>query len=172
LFGGLKFEMKSIEKTLIKQNTLRINLLPFYIMTILYLSLILFYRNGEIDIVDYILFGAALFFPLIGIILYKFTGIKIEDEGLVDIGLFRDKKILWNDIVKVNNEWHSSSYSRNISYSIKLTFNNREHYISLSDYSRKNIQILCQSIVSACPNAEIFDKVDDMAEGKFPWYIF
>jgi hypothetical protein len=44
--------------------------------------------------------------------------------------------------------------------------------MSISFYSRKDLRKIAEAVVIKCAKAEIDPRIQNMAEGRFPWYIF
>ena len=146
------------------------------LLLILFLELVAIFlilnKDDRIIFQDYILIIAILIIPMSAVFIYKYSVLKIDASGLEKRSFKTRVSFKWQEIKRADVEIHTNFFPNTHRHAIKLKSGNKELIILLTDYSRKKVKILCEAIVSTCPDANISDKIRNMAEGKFPWYIF
>jgi c-di-AMP phosphodiesterase-like protein len=96
--------------------------------------------------------------------------VEVDNDGITSKNPFKTKSILWKD---VTNSYfkviHTGKSSKRMWY-----FENFDQRFRFATnlYSRKALRTIAEALMSKCPNAEIDQKIRNIAEGKFPWYIF
>lgn len=115
------------------------------------------------------------FFLLLGVLFYYLLGkrkIIIDSNGITNQLLFdKEQHIPWQEISNSAVDWHNYI----IYSSTEWEFNNKSGTalsITLYNYSGKDLQLIAEMLLSKCPNAKVDQKIRDLADGKFPWYIF
>lgn len=108
--------------------------------------------------IDYFCFVFLTMLAFFFAYLPELTRLEIYNDGFTKKELFKDRDFLWEDILLVELDWYFHMHGANLL--MKFKFNNSKEYLfPLTFYSRKNIQILCEAIVSACPEANISEKI-------------
>ena len=121
--------------------------------------------------------GIHFIFPIIiGIILLIWAGFRkvaliIDNEGLTSKSAFSSKEILWKDITQTYLKYQHHGKSGNMYWYFNTPA--QPHFsFSTGFYSRKSLQTIAQAVVEKCEKAEIEERIWNMTEGRFPWYIF
>jgi hypothetical protein len=96
--------------------------------------------------------------------------IEVTNDGITAKNPFKTRSIEWKNITRSYFKMvHTGKSSKRMWY-----FENFEKRIRFATnlYSRKALRTIAEALVTKCPNAEIDQKIKNIAEGKFPWYIF
>jgi hypothetical protein len=119
---------------------------------------------------EWLLFGIILVVILFHFVLLKLK-LVIDNEGLQLKMLLKTEEIFWNSITKSN--LYFEIYER--SADVKWIFENDgriQFSFSPTYFCRTSLQQVAAALILKSQNAQISEKVQKMAEGKFPWYIF
>jgi c-di-AMP phosphodiesterase-like protein len=96
--------------------------------------------------------------------------VEIDNDGITSKNPFRTRSILWKD---VTNSYfkviHTGKSSKRMWY---FEHFDKHFRFATNLYSRKSLRTIAEALIMKCPNAQIDQKIRDIAEGKFPWYIF
>ena len=101
---------------------------------------------------------------------YKKSQLIIDNEGLTHKNIFSTKQLLWSEVQKTYIKYQSHGKSGSHYWFFELP--DRRIKFSIGLYSRNNIKTIAEAVVEKCNHAEIEDRIRNMAEGHFPWYIF
>ncbi len=97
--------------------------------------------------------------------------IKADPSGLVIGNVFRQREMAWTSVsesyILYRHHGKSGSY-----YWFFLSKDGKKIRFSVRLYSRPNLQMLAEMLLTQSKDAMIEDRVRNMAEGRFPWYIF
>ena len=114
------------------------------------------------------------FLLLVSIFMFLFLSkaqISLDDEGLTYKTIFSTRKVSWSTVsktyIRYRHHGKSGSYywyfegadKKKIKFSVRL-------------YSRKSLRTIAEAVTAKCKDAQIDDRIHNMAEGVFPWYIF
>lgn len=118
------------------------------------------------------LFVAACLFSLLVYIFSRSMKITIDDEWLVYSAYGKTRQVRWNDMTLSSVGWtieggHTASYSWHF-----RTVNNKLVEIPLGYYSRSDMRILANQVISRAKKAELSAEIHRFAAGKFPWFLF
>jgi c-di-AMP phosphodiesterase-like protein len=134
------------------------------------IAFIVFANTTENDNSLKIISALALIIPVAIYIFITNSYLELDNEGITQKNPFRTKSILWKEVTRsyfrVIHTGKSSKrmwYFENPAKSFRFTTNL---------YSRKALRSVAEALVTKCPEARIEQKVINIAEGKFPWYIF
>jgi hypothetical protein len=97
--------------------------------------------------------------------------IEIDDLGFRLQSLFNTKELLWKDVVKTYIRYHHYGKSGSHYWYFDKSDGSKIRF-RISLFSRKNLQPIAEAVTLKCGVAEIQDKIQNMAAGKFPWYVF
>jgi len=116
----------------------------------------------------------ALFIGLVVVFLYFLLNkisLTINNDGLEYKTAFRTKNLLWREVTasRLNFEFHG--HSGDIFWLFNLN-NSRDLKFSISFFSRKELRAIAEAVVAKCCNTCVSKKIQQMSQGKFPWYIF
>ena len=97
--------------------------------------------------------------------------IILDDTGMTYKTLFGTKEISWQAVAKTylrfRHHGQSGSY-----YWYFETPGAKKIKFSMRLYSRKSLHTIAKAVTTKCREAQIDDRIHNMAEGVFPWYIF
>lgn len=151
--------------------TARAGVFLFFVLAVLLLFTMAIVDKANISLDDYLCLAFLIILVVFFTYLPTLTQLEIYNEGFTKKELFKTREFFWEDVQSAELDWHFHMHGVNLFMKFRF-YNGKDYLFPLTFYSRKNIQILCEAIVSACPDAKISDKIKNMAEGKFPWYIF
>ena len=103
-------------------------------------------------------------------IVYRRILLTIDNEGLTYKSIFTTKRFAWNEVQKTYIKYKSHGKSGSHYWFFELT--NGRFKFSTGLYSRRSLQHVAQAVIEKCNNAQAEDRILNMAEGKFPWYMF
>jgi len=153
-------------------QTLQARFLPVFFVFVCISSLYIFaiFKQDKLNQTNVIVLIALILFAILLSFLPRISRIEIDNDGFVKY-LFKGKRnIKWSEINKVYTEWQFHGHGASLHLCFNFT-NGTNYNLPLTFYSRKSMKILCESIVSACPQADISQKVKNMASDNFPWYL-
>jgi len=120
--------------------------------------------------IDYFIVGSIIFVNLFYFVVSRLK-IILDDEGFEIHYLIRKDRIRWDSIIKSKISFEVEGHSGDVKW-IFQTKEEKTYSFSPSFYSRTNIQKIAEILVEKSLQADISNKVKQMAKGKFPWYIF
>ena len=83
----------------------------------------------------------------------------------------KQKEMKWNEIKSSLLSWEYNGHGANLGWVI-TAFSGKTMNLQASFYSRKKIQLIAEALVQKSNKAELDKRIINMADGKFPWYIF
>lgn len=101
---------------------------------------------------------------------YRKAQITIDNDGLTHKTIFFTKQFLWSEVIKTYIKYRHHGKSGSHYWFFELA--GRRVKFSTAFYSRKSLQKIAEAVVEKCKNAAIEERIQKMAEGRFPWYIF
>ena len=118
------------------------------------------------------LFVAACLFSLLVYAISRSMKIYLDDEWLFYSAYGRTRRVRWSDMTASSVGWtieggHTASYSWHF-----RTLDNKLLEIPLGYYSRSDICLLANQVVSRAKNAKLSLEVHRFADGRFPWFLF
>jgi len=156
----------------ISNQILKARFLPVLIIfiTISVLYIFAIFQQDRLNLTNYIIIAVLILLGFFLSFLPRISRIEIDNDGFVKY-LFKGKRIIkWSEITKVDTEWQFHGHGASLY--LRFSFSSGpDYHLPLTFYSRKNMAILCESIVCACPKAVVSQKIIDMASKKFPWYV-
>lgn len=96
--------------------------------------------------------------------------VELDNDGITSKNPFRTKNILWKNITRSYFKVvHTGKSSKRMWY-----FENDKNSFRFATnlYSRSSLREIAEALIAKCPNAAIDQKIRNIAEGRFPWYIF
>lgn len=111
-----------------------------------------------------------LLIPLAIYIFIVNSYIEFDNDAITHKNPFRSKSILWKEVTRSYfRVIHTGKSSKRMWY-----FENdiKTFRFATNLYSRKALRSIAEALITKCPEAHIDQKIRNMAEGKFPWYIF
>jgi hypothetical protein len=94
----------------------------------------------------------------------------IDNDGITYKTIFKEQYVPWKDINKTHLKYEHHVESGGHYWFFNTSAKPLKFFINL--YSRKNLQIIAQAVVEKCKHSAIEERIYNMAEGRFPWYIF
>ncbi len=146
---------------------------PFIIFIALYLLFFLFVINVKLieDSLKWIVAGSILFIVVLSYIVMK-VKIVIDNTGIVQqILIGKQKELEWQDIKSTRINWEINIHGAELSWDF-IGASGKTLRINPSYYSRRNLKMIAEALLSKCAHADLDKRIFQMAEGKFPWYIF
>ena len=95
----------------------------------------------------------------------------VGDFGITRKTVFKNKEISWDSISKtyLKSEHHGKSRSL---YWYFEDNTGKKSKIQVDLLSRKSLRVIAEALTMKCKTADIEQRIYDMAEGQFPWYIW
>ena len=111
--------------------------------------------------------GLATFIVFIALLKNR---IIIDDQGITRQNLFGEKYISWQGIQQVYTTYERRGKSRSLFFNF-IKEGNRYRF-AVAMYGRNSIQNIAGAIILKCSDAVMDPQINEMAEGRFPRYIF
>lgn len=95
--------------------------------------------------------------------------ITIDDQSISHKNLIRHKGLDWQKITNVFLRFERSGKSRRLYW----VFDGAGSELKFASgfYSRADLKLLAETVVSKCTHAIIDERITGITEGKFPWYM-
>lgn len=95
----------------------------------------------------------------------------VDNSGITRKTAFKSKEIPWNSISKtyLKSEHHGKSRSL---YWYFEDQQGKKSKFQVDLLSRKSLRVIAEAITMKCKTADIEQRIYNMAEGQFPWYIW
>jgi hypothetical protein len=117
------------------------------------------------------IYASMLLVPVGMYIFITNTYIELDNEGITHKNPCRTKTILWSKVARSYFKIVSTGKSSKRMWYFEG--NNKERLrFTTRLYSRKALRSIAEALVIKCPEARIEQKIINIAEGEFPWYIF
>jgi hypothetical protein len=114
--------------------------------------------------------GLMLLIPIGMYIFITNSYIELDNEGITNKNPFKTKNILWSEVTgSYFKIVHTGKSSKRMWY---FEGTGKRFRFSTNLYSRKALRSIAEALITKCPDAHIEQKIVNIAEGKFPWYIF
>ena len=118
------------------------------------------------------LFIAACLLSLLVYAISRTMKITIDDEWLVYAAYGKTRRLRWNDLASSSLGWsieggHSTSYNWHF-----RTVDDKLLEIPLGYYSRSDMSLLANQMISRAKNAELPAVIHRIAAGRYPWFLF
>jgi hypothetical protein len=155
----------------IETTTLRPRLWPFFL--IIAAGILLFFFSSQKNNSQHLIWfeiGFIVFVLVLWFLLSR-ANIVVDDSGLVHKNIFTTKEIAWDGVVKSYIKYRH--YGKSGSYYWHFENSNGEKArFSIKLYSRSSLRVIAEAVIMKCKNADIEQRILNMAEGQFPWYIW
>jgi c-di-AMP phosphodiesterase-like protein len=116
---------------------------------------------------------ASVLMLVIPVAIYIFVTnsyVEFDNDGITYRNPFKTRTILWKNITRSYMKViHTGKSSKRMWY---LENDKEQFRFATNLYSRTALRSIAEALLQKAPQAEIEQKIRDMAEGKFPWYIF
>lgn len=146
---------------------------PLYFVGLIFIFLLFILTGtGKLQDVDSlpVIIGLAVFLFLY-FMLSKNKLIIDNDEISQQLFFGKQKVLKWNEIRSSHLNWHYHGHSADLSWEF-IDFSGKKISIQTSSYSRKNIRLIAGVLVEKSPQAVLDERIQKIASGIFPWYIF
>ena len=157
--------MFPIETTVLRQRTW-----PAFMMMAIGIGILFIPGNQKQNVPMYI--GIGIVSLSIGLyLLISKSQVIVDDFGITKKTAFKTKEISWDSIYKsyLKSEHHGKS--RSLYWYFEDQFGKKSK-IQVDLLSRKSLRVMAEAITMKCKTADIDQKIYNMAEGQFPWYIW
>ena len=157
--------MFPIETTVLRQRTW-----PAFLMMAIGIGILFIPGNQKQNVPMYI--GIGIVALSIGLyLLISKSQVIVDDFGITKKTAFKTKEISWDSIYKsyLKSEHHGKS--RSLYWYFEDQFEKKSK-IQVDLLSRKSLRVMAEAITMKCKTADIDQKIYNMAEGQFPWYIW
>jgi hypothetical protein len=96
----------------------------------------------------------------------------IDNDGITQERFFgKVMELPWTNIKTSSLAWHFHGHGANLLWEFTC-YEGKNFSITPTYYSRKDVRLLAEAVVLKCKQAVIDKRIINMANGKFPWYIF
>jgi hypothetical protein len=123
---------------------------------------------------DVMVWVAVLVLMLVGLLLFGLSKLKLiaDNDGITQERFFgKSAEIKWSDMASTSLVWHFHGHGANMTWEMK-SVSGKIFSLTPSFYSRKDLRELSEIIIGKCPQGSVDKRIVNMAQGKFPWYIF
>ena len=157
--------MFPIETTILRQRTW-----PAFLMMALGVGIFFIPGKQNQNVPIYV--GLGIVALSIGLyFLMSKSQIIVDDFGITKRTAFKTEEIPWSTIFKtyLKSEHHGKSKS------LYWYFENeqgKKSKFQVDLFSRKSLRVIAEAVTMKCKTADIEQRIYDMAEGQFPWYIW
>lgn len=118
-----------------------------------------------------LVFSLIALIPLAMFFFHAKSYVVIDNDGITHKTPFRQRTISWNDVTRSYFKIrHTGKSSQRLWYFENVIGKGLSFTTGL--YSRRSLQAIAEALLTKRPDAEIEQKIRNIAEGKFPWYIF
>lgn len=157
--------MFPIETTILRQRTW-----PAFLMMALGIGIFFIPGKQNQNVPIYV--GLGIVALSIGLyFLISKSQIIVDDFGITKKTAFKTKEISWTTIFKtyLKSEHHGKSKSL---YWYFEDGQGKKSKFQVDLFSRKSLRVIAEAVTMKCKAADIEQRIYDMAEGQFPWYIW
>ena len=157
--------MFPIETTVLRQRTWPAFLIMAIGVGILFIPV---KQNNNVPVyvsLGIIAFSIGLYF------LISKSQLIVDDAGITKKNVFKTKQVAWETIAKTYLKYEQHGKSRSL-YWIFEDQNGKKSKFQVDLLSRKSLRVIAEAITLKCKTANIEQRIYNMAEGEFPWYIW
>jgi len=141
-----------------------------FLLTPTTLLVLYFVLDRKDDVLLYIALGSLSIFVVSAWLLNK-VHVMLDNYGITYKSAFFSRNIEWHEVTSSYFRMrHTGKSTKRLWYFENIT--GKSIHFSTSMFSRASLQTIAECLVGKCPDAAIDQKIRDIAEGKFPWYIF
>ena len=95
----------------------------------------------------------------------------VDNEGITHKTVFKTREIAWASISKTYLKSEQHGKSRTLFWYFENTVGKKTK-ISTNLFSRNSLRVIAEAVTMKCKTADIEQRIYNMAEGQFPWYIW
>jgi hypothetical protein len=157
--------MFPIETTILRQRTW-----PAFLILAIGIGIFFIPGNQKQNVPMYVGIGIVAFSIGLYFLISK-SQVIVDDFGITKKTVLKTKEISWDNIFKsyLKSEHHGKS--RSLYWYFEDQFGKKSKF-QVDLLSRKSLRVIAEAITMKCKTADIDQKIYDMAEGQFPWYIW
>jgi c-di-AMP phosphodiesterase-like protein len=116
---------------------------------------------------------ASVLMLLIPVCIYIFVTnsyVEFDNDGITHRTPFKTRIIRWKDVTRSYMKViHTGKSAKRMWY---LENDKEQFRFATNLYSRRSLRSIAEALLQKAPQAAIEQRIRDIAEGKFPWYIF
>ncbi len=144
----------------------------FIASTLLFLS-VLFKLNLEKEWLTLLLTTSIIFFciGLFEFVVNSKIRLMINDEGITYKTILIRRFANWSEIESISHHFVWQGKSMHLEFAVKTSNPKKSFQFITHYYSRNSLQQICSLLHNKIPN-KVNDKIQQMSEGKFSWYVF
>lgn len=157
--------MFRVETTVLRQRTW-----PAFLMMALGVGIFFIPERQNQNVPVYV--GLGIVAVSIGLyFLMSKSQIIVDDFGITKRTAFKTKEIPWSTIFKtyLRSKLHGKSKSL---YWYFEDQQGKKSKFQVDLLSRKSLRVIAEAVTMKCKTVDIEQRIYDMAEGQFPWYIW
>jgi hypothetical protein len=140
------------------------------IMLAAVLIFVIIANNAQNDAITKIGSALLLLVPIGFYIFITNSYVELNNDGITAKNPFKTKSIEWKDVTRSYfRVIHTGKSSKRMWY---FENDSRSFHFATNLYSRNSLKAIAEALIAKCPGAEIEQKIRNIAEGRFPWYIF
>ena len=146
---------------------------PLGIMAVLFAMGVAFLSSTQVGgsaQVDFLWLIFALFVSVFYLALSRLK-IIIDNNGLEMQMLFRKEQLQWDSVITSKLSFEFSGRTADVKWIIAKN-DGKPFSFSPTFFSREQLRQVATALVNKSASAQISPKIQNMAEGNFPWYIF
>jgi hypothetical protein len=114
----------------------------------------------------------AVVFCLFLLITSRYITIYLDEEKMVVSDALRKRTVFWADVYASSIGWElEGMHGGKPAWTIRLK-DSRQVDLNLGYYSRRDMTLLARFFLARTGGAVLSQKIHDIAEGRFPWYLF
>ena len=150
----------------------RYSLVYIFFLFFAVLTLLIGTKTGYKDARLYYFFAGVTAFVVLWLIVLSRLKIYIDSSLIRMETIIRKEEILWKDVKESKLAWQiEGPHAASLNWVFE-SINGKKIEIRLGFYSRDDLMILSQQVIDKAKHAKISQRIYQMAEGRFPWYLF
>lgn len=157
--------MFPIETTVLRQRTW-----PAFMMMALGVGILFIPGNQRQNVPMYVGLGIIAFSIGLYFLISK-SQVIVDDFGITRKTAIKTREISWDSIFKTYLKSEHHGKSRSLYWYFEDQYGKKSK-IQVDLFSRKSLRVLAEAITMKCKTADIDQKIYNMAEGQFPWYMW
>lgn len=95
----------------------------------------------------------------------------VDDVGIAKKTVFKTKQVSWDSIAKTYLKSEHHGKSRSLYWYFEDRYGKKSKF-QVDLLSRTSLRVIAEAITMKCKTADIEQRIYNMAEGQFPWYIW
>ena len=144
---------------------------PALIPLIAGLIIFIFFSPQQHNYTTIVVSGFLVLVSIIMFILISKVTVVIDDKGIRHKNLFLTKDISWDSFSRTYLKYRSHGQSGSYYWYFETPDAHKKRF-SIRLFSRTSLQSIAAAVTAKRKEAISDERIERMAEGKFPWYIF